>query len=299
MGTEKRARQKVGKLQNREAKLAAEKSRKRRKIVFRILVLGIIATGLVFLIRFCTNNSESLETSSTEGEEMLEAPREKDPSEEEEEEMGLLSKKANYRPYRDDDYGNGPCAPAEGVNSPRLDFDSAPALCIDPSKSYTAVFTTTRGTVRVLLDVVNTPGTVNNFVNLARWGYYENTLIHRSDTSLGILQGGSPHTNSASDPGPGYKIWDEGTGFKYKPGQLVMARTEKPNSASAQYFFTVTERASALDNQGTYVVFGEVTEGLDVLKAILDSHVDTPESLLGGRPEPPVNIQVSIEETSN
>ena len=112
------------------------------------------------------------------------------------------------------------------------------------------------------LDVTNTPGTVNSFVNLARFGYYDDTLVHRSAPSIGILQGGSPHTNSAADPGPGYTLWDEGTGFTYRPGQLVMARRGEPNSAGAQYFFTVTPDAGLLDSQGTYVVFGEVLEGL-------------------------------------
>ena len=168
--------------------------------------------------------------------------------------------------------------------------------CIDTSIPHTAVLDTSRGVVRVALDVTNTPGTVNSFVNLARFGYYDDTLVHRSAPSIGILQGGSPHTNSAADPGPGYTLWDEGTGFTYRPGQLVMARRGEPNSAGAQYFFTVTPDAGLLDGQGTYVVFGEVIEGLDVLEGILDSHVDIPDNPLGGAPDPSVVINsVSIE----
>ena len=68
----------------------------------------------------------------------------------------------------------------------------APRLCIDLNDRLQAEFETSRGTVRVELDVANTPGTVNSFVNLARYGYYDNTLLHRSDPSIGILQGGSP-----------------------------------------------------------------------------------------------------------
>ncbi len=196
----------------------------------------------------------------------------------------------DYVPYTEADYGTGECAPAAGVAEPVLDFAGAPMLCIDTSASHTAVFDTSRGVVRVALDVTNTPGTVNSFVNLARSGYYDNTLVHRSAPSIGILQGGSPHTNSAADPGPGYTLWDEGTGFTYRPGQLVMARRGEPNSAGAQYFFTVTPDAGLLDGQGTYVVFGEVVEGLDVLTDMLASHVDEPENPLGGAPNPPVVV---------
>lgn len=197
---------------------------------------------------------------------------------------------ANYTPYAPDEYGTGPCAPAGGAAERVLNFADAPALCIDPSVPHTAVFATTRGTVRVALDVSNTPGTANSFVNLARSGYYDGTLVHRSAPSIGILQGGSPHTDNAADPGPGYTLWDEGTGFTYRPGQLVMARRGEPNSAGAQYFFTVTAEAGLLDGQGTYVVFGEVISGLDVLADILASHVDQPNNPLGGAPDPPVTV---------
>ena len=195
-----------------------------------------------------------------------------------------------YTPYTLADYGTGPCAPSEGSAEPVYDFADAPALCIDTAAAHTAVFDTSAGTIRVALDAANTPGTVNNFVNLARYGYYNNTLIHRSDPSIGILQGGSPHTNDATDPGPGYTVWDEGSGFTYRPGQLVMARTADPNSANAQYFFTVTESAALLDTQGTYVVFGEVIEGLDVLNAVLDTHLAEEGNDFGGTPSPPVTV---------
>ena len=180
-----------------------------------------------------------------------------------------------------------------------MDFADAPGLCIDPAATYTAVFDTTRGTLRVALAAANVPGTVNSFVNLARFGYYDGTLIHRSDPSIGILQGGSPHTNDAGDAGPGNEIWDEGSGFTYRPGQLVMARFDSPNSADAQFFFTVTDAAALLDTDGTSVVFGEVTAGLDVLTEILDSHRDEPGNDLGGAPDPPELIRSITTETPN
>ena len=209
------------------------------------------------------------------------------------------SPQASYRPFTEVDYGSGPCAPAEGAAERVLDFGGAPALCIDPSASYTAVIDTSAGVVEVALDTANTPGTVNNFVNLARYGYYDNILIHRSDPSIGILQTGSPHTNDANDPGPGYTIWDEGSGFAYRPGLLAMARTAEPNSADAQFFFTVTDAAALLDAQGDSVVFGQITAGLDVLTAILNTHQDQPGNDFGGTPNPPAAINtITIHTTA-
>ncbi len=191
------------------------------------------------------------------------------------------------------------CPPADGSGPQVLDFDGPHPMCLDVSKQYTAVFDTTSGEIRIDLDVTNTPITANNFAVLARYHYYDNTLLFRTDPSIGIIQGGAPHTNSPSDPGPGYTIPDEGSGFTYEPGQIVMARTAAPNSASAQFFFAVNENTALLNNQGTYVVFGQMDEaGLAVAEAILASHVDQPGNRLGGGPDPQVIVNsVTIEES--
>ncbi|MGI9028615.1 MAG: peptidylprolyl isomerase [Ilumatobacteraceae bacterium] len=161
-------------------------------------------------------------------------------------------------------YGTGACPPAE-VTEPTREFTDAPQLCIDPAATYSAEFVTDRGSIVVELDTATVPGTVNNFVTLARYGYYDDTLLFRTDTSIGIIQGGG-RSNTDS---PGYEIPDEADGFTYEVGQLAMARTAAPNSAGGQWFFNVTDAASALDAQGTYVVFGQVTEGLAILEEIL------------------------------
>jgi len=200
-----------------------------------------------------------------------------------------------YTPYTDADYGSTPC-PADDADRV-LDFSDSFQNCLQEGVEYTAAFTTTAGEFKVRLDSVNTPGTTNNFISLARHKYYDGTLLHRTDPSIGIIQGGSPHNNSANDRGPGYNIKDEGTGFNYPRGLLVMARGGAPNSASAQFFFSVNENTRVLNSQGTYVVFGEVIEGIDVLQSILNSHQDIPNSRLGGAPNPPVTVQlVEIEE---
>jgi len=161
-------------------------------------------------------------------------------------------------------YGTGECPEADGSSEKVSTFTEAPKLCIDPSKQYTATFETSKGTIVVELDM-SVPGTVNNFVTLARYHYYDDTIIFRTDPSIDIIQGGGM-TNEDS---PGYTIPDEGTGFTYAAGKLAMARTGAPNSAGGQWFFVAGPLASALDSQGTYVNFGDVTEGLDVVQAIL------------------------------
>lgn len=206
--------------------------------------------------------------------------------------------------------GETPCPPADGTAERTTSFAAAPPMCIDPATPYTAVFTTNKGVVRVELDGAAMPSTTNSFVVLARYGYYDDTAIFRTDTSIDILQGGAPTTNSPSDPGPGYTIPDEGGEFDftsdpngrgpftYQPGQLVMARSQGPDASGAQFFFTAGPNSANLDQYGTYLVFGEVTEGLDVLQQILALHVPDPTGQMpGGGPSEPVVIEsVTIEE---
>ena len=195
-------------------------------------------------------------------------------------------------------FGTTECAPESPPAEPVLDYADAFQDCLDPTATYTAVFDTSEGEIRVDLDTATTPGTVNNFVNLARNGYYDGTTFFRTDTSIDIIQGGSPHTDDPADPGPGYTIPDERSGFTYEPSQLVMARTAAPDSAGAQFCFVGGPDASLLDSQGTYVVFGATdADGLDVLESILDLNVDDPASGLGGAPSRTVTVEsVTIEQ---
>ena len=200
--------------------------------------------------------------------------------------------------------------PAVDGSSPRvIDFDGPHPMCIDPEARYVATFDTSEGEMRFELTASETPLTVNNFVTLARWGYYDDTLLFRTDPSIDIIQGGSPHTNDNRDPGPGYTIPDEPafdldaetgglTGpYRYEPGQLVMARSAGSNSASAQFFLTTGPNASRLDGQGTYVVFGQTDDaGLAVAQSIIGLH--EPGGALGGAPSRDVTVHsVTIEET--
>lgn len=282
MGTDKRERQKA----NREAKLAAQaaqEAKEKRKRFIRnvvILVAAIIVTG--FLLSALSGCSSSDSDGATADGGSTTAPA----------------------PSGDDGpaFGTGECPPADGVAEPVITFDDAPAKCIDPDKTYVAEVETTEGTVTVELDTSKTPLTANNFVALARFGYYDDTSLFRTEARSGIIQGGSPHTQDASDPGPGYTIPDEALPFTsedYAPGALAMARTAAPDSASAQFFFVANEGSAYLgdteqlgDSAGTYVVFGRTTEGLEVLEKI--ANLDDGS----GAPSKPVSItKVTITES--
>ena len=207
------------------------------------------------------------------------------------------------------DTGSTQGCPAADGSSPRtIDFAGPQPLCIDPEAGYIAVFDTSEGEMRFQLTASDTPLTVNNFVTLARWGYYDGTRLFRTDPSIDIIQGGSPHTDSASDPGPGYTIPDEPafeedpdgrlTGpYRYQPGQLVMARSAGRDAAGAQFFLTTGPNAALLDSKGVYVVFGSTDDaGLAVAQSIIALH--EPGGSLGGGPSRDVTVHsVTIEET--
>ena len=290
MGTDKRERQK----QNREKRLAAERelaARQARQQRFRSIgLLLAVLLGVIGIVAFwqAQNDDDDDGSEIAVGDTADEAPEDDgapdngaDPDGTGDEAEPIVDPitEAGLERVPPGEPVEPECPPAEGSEERVLDFTEPFEDCLTEGATYTATFNTSLGEIVVDLDTAETPMTTNNFVALARYGYYDQTSVFRADNSLGIVQGGSPHTQGNSDPGPGYNIEDEGdfdvegnpiTGpYTYEPGQLVMARSQGPNSASAQYFFTVTDAASSLDSQGTYVVFGEVTEGLDVLEEIL------------------------------
>ena len=279
MGTEKRERQKQARQARIEAAQAEQRKRAQRRRYLTFGILAVVVLGAMFLYStFAGDDSEDTASGSTTTT------------------TAAIDQPADA-PFV---YGDGACAPGTKPDEPVLDYTAAFQDCLDPDARYVAVFDTNQGEIRVDLNTTDTPGTVNNFVNLARNGYYDGTEIFRTDTSIGIIQGGSPHTNDASDPGPGYNIPDEGDGYTYEPGQLVMARAAGPDSASAQFFFVGTDAASSLDGQGTYVVFGTTDEaGIEVITAVLALNEDDPASGLGGAPSETVTINsVTIEESA-
>ncbi len=136
-------------------------------------------------------------------------------------------------------------------------------MTINPAQSFTATFATTSGTIVCELFPQDAPNTVNNFVFLAREGFYDGTVFHRVLANF-MVQGGDP--TGTGTGGPGYKFADEtkGNPNKHKVGSLSMANAG-PNTNGSQFFIThvVTDW---LD--GKHTVFGQVTQGQDVVNAI-------------------------------
>jgi peptidyl-prolyl cis-trans isomerase B (cyclophilin B) len=142
-------------------------------------------------------------------------------------------------------------------------YAAPPALSIDPNKSYTATFVTSRGDIVCDLFPKDAPNTVNNFVFLARDGFYDNTTFHRVIADF-MIQGGDP--TGTGRGGPGYRFDDElkNNPRKHQVGSLSMANAG-PNTNGSQFF--ITHIATDWLN-GKHTVFGQVRSGQDVVDSV-------------------------------
>ena len=157
-----------------------------------------------------------------------------------------------------------PTAAAAAPAGQKQSYSAAPPMTIDPKKHYTATITTPRGDFVVNLRPDLAPQTVNSFVFLAKAGFFNGLTWHRVLPNF-MAQGGDP--TSTGGGGPGYTVPDEFTDkVKFdKPGIMAMANTGQPNSGGSQFFVT-TAPADYLD--GKYTIFGEVTQGQEIVNAI-------------------------------
>ena len=133
-----------------------------------------------------------------------------------------------------------------------------PESQIDESKIYRATITTDRGTIVMDLDPQLAPNTVNNFVGLARQGYYDGLTFHRVVPEF-VIQGGCPEGSGRG--GPGYKFADEPVKGEYTLGAVAMANSG-PNTNGSQFFITIDDCKRKLSKD--YSLFGYVVEGMDV-----------------------------------
>ena len=142
-------------------------------------------------------------------------------------------------------------------------WNTAPAMAIDSKKKYKAYMETAKGTIVIELFADKAPKTVNNFVFLAREGFYDGIIFHRVIKDF-MAQGGDPTGKGTG--GPGYKFADEfHPSLKHdKPGRLSMANAG-PNTNGSQFFITHVA-TPWLDNK--HAIFGQVVEGMDVLLSI-------------------------------
>jgi cyclophilin family peptidyl-prolyl cis-trans isomerase len=251
VGTDKRERQKA----NRQARLAELERQQRRstsrKKVIRIGLIVVVALAAAFgLSRLIGQDDDTVDAADTsvptsDGATTTAAP----PS--------TLFAGATVT-------GETPCPAADGSSERTNSFENPPPMCIDPAKTYTAVVDTSEGSFTVALDAAKAPQTVNNFVVLSRYHFYDGLPFHRIEPGF-VVQGGDPTGTGFGDPG--YSIPDElpPSLEYYTAGTMAMANAG-PNTGGSQFFINLTDTGLPGPN---YSLFGNVTEGFDTtVKAI-------------------------------
>ena len=146
-------------------------------------------------------------------------------------------------------------------------YDSPPEMTIDLDKSYQATLDTNHGEIVIELDAESSPQTVNNFVFLARDGFYDGVIFHRVIENF-MIQGGDP--TGTGRGGPGYRFRDEieGSG-SYTRGTVAMANAG-PNTNGSQFFICHTD----VGLPHSYTIFGEVVSGMDAVDSIATTDTD-------------------------
>ena len=165
-------------------------------------------------------------------------------------------------------------------------YPSPPELTIDLDKSYAATLDTTHGEIVIELEPVRSPQTVNNFIFLARDGYYDGVVFHRVIENF-MIQGGDP--TGTGKGGPGYKFRDEIEGpGKYTRGTVAMANAG-PHTNGSQFFICHTD----VGLPHSYTIFGQVSSGMDAVDSIATTATDRND-----RPESDVVIHsITIEQS--
>ena len=135
---------------------------------------------------------------------------------------------------------------------------NAPEMTIDTDALYTVTIATDRGDIVMELDPELAPVTVNNFVTLARDGFYDGLTFHRVVPGF-VIQGGCPDGDGRG--GPGYRFQDEPVKGDYHLGAVAMANAG-PNTNGSQFFICIENLKGRLDKNYNY--FGRVTDGMDV-----------------------------------
>jgi len=163
-------------------------------------------------------------------------------------------------------------------------YANPPEMVIDPAKTYTATIETSAGTMTAELFAAEAPRTVNNFVFLAREGFYADVIFHRVISGF-MIQGGDP--TGAGTGGPGYRFEDEPVSREYERGILAMANSG-PNTNGSQFF--VMHANNPLPPN--YTIFGKLSAGEKIIDAIAGAPKGAQD-----RPVNPVSIKsVTITE---
>lgn len=243
MGTAKRERKKA----NRQLRLEQlEKQRRQQKVKRRGLQFGVgipLAVGILVLIVWAVTSNDKDSTSdngATDTTEVVDTTPTDDSTVPE----------TTIAPL--------PCPKDDGSSVHEGEFPAAPGLCIDPTKVYVATVTTNKGEFTMELDPGIAPNTVNNFVYLANYHYFDGTKCHRIIPGFVVQCGDPTGTGSGS---PGYTFADElPTAGSYKLGSLAMANSG-PDTNGSQFFIITGQNGASLDP--LYSLFGQVSAGFD------------------------------------
>jgi cyclophilin family peptidyl-prolyl cis-trans isomerase len=279
VGTEKRERQKANKAMRQQELAKVEQQQRRKRTAVRVAIGAAVAVAAVVAIAWiggafdddegdvATVPDTTLPFSAT-----TLAPDATAPASTPDGTSPDTSTPAGTTPEATDPPSTEECPPTDGSAEQRQEFSSAPPMCIDPTKSYTAEVVTNLGAMTIELDAEQAPMTVNNFVFLARWKYYDDTPCHRIIPNF-VAQCGDP--TGTGTGGPGYQFDDElPEAGEYQIGSIAMANSG-PNTNGSQFFIITGDDGAALPPQ--YSLFGQVTDGLDTTVPALDA-VGNPEN---------------------
>ena len=250
MGTAKRERQKLNRELGRQALETAVKRQKTTRTAIRIGAGLVVLVGLFFAIALLTKKDDS--TSTTDSPSTLIDTYATSTVADDTTVPGVTTAPEPFT------YGSTECAPTDGSATKTQTFADSFADCIDPAKTYTVTVTTNFGEYSAVLDPAKAPGTVNNFVNLARYKYFDGTVCHRAIPDF-MVQCGDPTASGSG--GPGYSFNDElPQAGEYKIGSLAMANSG-PDTNGSQFFVITGDQGVSLPPN--YTLFGQVTDGLD------------------------------------
>jgi peptidyl-prolyl cis-trans isomerase B (cyclophilin B) len=180
------------------------------------------------------------------------------------------------------------CSTAPAPNPKPQSFASAPSASLAGRATWDALIVTNCGDIRMQLNGRAAPQTVASFVFLARKGFFDGSPCQRLTTSgLYVLQCGDPTGTGTGGPGYGFGIENAPKHGAYPAGTVAMARTASPNSNGSQFF--VVYKNTALPTQGGgYSIFGKVTQGLGIVKALARTGVTGGGA--DGAPAQPISI---------
>ncbi len=156
------------------------------------------------------------------------------------------------------------CPDPGGASPRRTTFPGPPPLCIDPARSYTAHIETDVGTIVVALNAAKAPQTVNSFVFLSRYHYYDGAPFHRAFRGFALEGGDGARGDGFGSPG--YTIPDELPSENYKVGWVGMANSGRPNTGGDQFFIVTGVETRFVPP--TYSLLGTVVQGMDAVRAI-------------------------------